>query len=187
VRAQALEAKRYAKWFPTAEQDEAEELYTRGVAVEHTVVQVRTIARTLFDSAVSGGIPERTVRQMAEALSAASMAVSIKVDELRQEDDGFVDTQSTKEVRIAGDELAEALIEEGSNEDHDQFIRSISIVTNIERIADSLDESTPALTEVALPEEPKSARIMQVNPVTQTVKLSERIKSSVVKGFKKYF
>ena len=60
VRAQSQEARGYAKWFPTAQVDEAEELYVRGVAVEHTVVQVRTIARNLFDSAVKGGIAEDT-------------------------------------------------------------------------------------------------------------------------------
>ena len=31
-----------------------------GIALEHTVVQIRTIARTLFDSAVSGGIADST-------------------------------------------------------------------------------------------------------------------------------
>jgi hypothetical protein len=56
VRAQSQEARGYAKWFPTAQVDEAEELYVRGVAVEHTVVQVRTIARTLFDSSPSPSI-----------------------------------------------------------------------------------------------------------------------------------
>mgnify|MGYP003351946880 CR=1 FL=1 len=74
VRAQALEAKSFARWFPTAEYDEAEELYARGVAVEHTVVQVRTIARTLFDTAVQGGITEATRAQISQALATASGA-----------------------------------------------------------------------------------------------------------------
>jgi|CryBogDrversion2_8_1035294.scaffolds.fasta_scaffold04176_3 hypothetical protein len=187
VRSQAIEARRYAKWFPTAEQDEAEELYTRGVAVEHTVVQIRTIARTLFDSAVDGGIPERTLRQMAEALSAASYAISVKVEEMRHEDDGHVNLQSTEDVRHAGNELAEALIEEGNAENHDQFVRSISIVTNIERIADSLDESAPALTEVALPDEPNSQKVLKVNPVEQTLHWRDRITAGFKKLLKKYF
>ncbi|NDH13319.1 MAG: hypothetical protein EBY13_05460, partial [Actinobacteria bacterium] len=60
IRAQSAEARGHARWFPTAEKDEAEEIYIRGIALEHTVVQVRTIARTLFDSAVSGGIADST-------------------------------------------------------------------------------------------------------------------------------
>lgn len=48
IRAQSAEARGHARWFPTAEKDEAEEIYIRGIALEHTVVQVRTIARTLL-------------------------------------------------------------------------------------------------------------------------------------------
>ncbi|MEY4232804.1 MAG: hypothetical protein RL144_1004, partial [Actinomycetota bacterium] len=58
IRSQAIEARGHARWFPTAEKDEAEEVYIKGIALEHTLVQVRTIARTLFDSSVSGGIAD---------------------------------------------------------------------------------------------------------------------------------
>ena len=34
LRAQALESRSYAQWFPTARKDEAEDLYERGVALE---------------------------------------------------------------------------------------------------------------------------------------------------------
>jgi hypothetical protein len=101
VRAQALEARTYAKWFPTAELDEAEDLYGRGVAVEHTVVQIRTIARTLFDSAVEGGIPRLINRQIAQALSAASFAISANVEELFDASRGEVDPTLIEDVRTA--------------------------------------------------------------------------------------
>jgi len=52
IRAQSVEARSHARWFPTAEKDIAEEMYIEGIATEHTLVQVRSIARTLFDSAV---------------------------------------------------------------------------------------------------------------------------------------
>ena len=64
IRAQSVEARGHARWFPTAEKDEAEEVYIQGIAIEHTLVQVRTIARTLFDSAVSGGIADSTKKQI---------------------------------------------------------------------------------------------------------------------------
>ena len=184
VRTQSLEAKAHARWFPTADEELAEELYTRGVAIEHTVVQVRTIARTLFDAAVDGGIPYGIQRQIAQGLSAASYAISSKAD-------GFGDLESNldqaDELRLAGQTLAEQLIEESDNVDHEQLARSISLVTNLERIADSLDESSPALRDVETPDEPAANRVMKISPIDQTTKLSRRISRPFIKVFKKYF
>ena len=184
VRTQSLEAKAHARWFPTADDELAEELYTRGVAIEHTVVQVRTIARTLFDAAVDGGIPYGIQRQIAQGLSAASYAISSKAD-------GFGDLESNldqaDELRLAGQTLAEQLIEESDNVDHEQLARSISLVTNLERIADSLDESSPALRDVETPDEPAANRVMKISPIDQTTKLSRRISHPFIKVFKKYF
>jgi hypothetical protein len=176
VRAQALEAKSFARWFPTAEYDEAEELYARGVAVEHTVVQVRTIARTLFDSAVQGDISEGTRAQIAQALAAASTAISEKVKDFAIAD-GEIDTTSTDEVRQAGADLTEKLIEEASKTEPEQFARDISIATNLERIADSLDQSSPALDKVATPDEPAEHKVIKDFPITRRI----------VRLFKRYF
>ncbi len=175
VRAQALEAKSFARWFPTAEKDVAEELYIRGVAVEHTVVQVRTIARTLFDSVVDGGLMEHPQRQIALALSAASYAITSKVEDLIGDDGHEGSDSAAEDVRIAGAHLAEALIEEAGEVSSEQLVRSISLVTNIDRIADSLDESSPALKEVKTPDEPASNKVMAVSPIDQTTKLTRRI------------
>jgi hypothetical protein len=176
VRAQALEAKSFARWFPTAEYDEAEELYARGVAVEHTVVQVRTIARTLFDSAVQGDISEGTRAQIAQALAAASTAISEKVKDFAIAD-GEIDTTATDEVRQAGADLTEKLIEEASKTEPEQFARDISIATNLERIADSLDQSSPALDKVATPDEPAEHKVIKDFPITRRI----------VRLFKRYF
>ncbi len=186
VRAQALEARRYARWFPTAEQDEAEDLYIRGVAVEHTVVQVRTIARTLFDSAVDKGIPAAVNRQIAEALSAASFAISAKAENM-SEVDGVSDTLLADEVRLAGATLADKLIEDSSHVDHDQLVRSISLVTNIERIADSLDETSPALSDVKTPDEPAQNKVLKISIRGQIKLQYRRIKAPIYKTYKKYF
>jgi len=186
VRAQALEARRYARWFPTAEQDEAEDLYIRGVAVEHTVVQVRTIARTLFDSAVDKGIPAAVNRQIAEALSAASFAISAKAENM-SEGDGVSDTLLADEVRLAGATLADKLIEDSSHVDHDQLVRSISLVTNIERIADSLDETSPALSDVKTPDEPAQNKVLKISIRGQIKLQYRRIKAPIYNAYKKYF
>jgi hypothetical protein len=177
VRAQALEAKSFARWFPTAEYDEAEELYARGVAVEHTVVQVRTIARTLFDTAVQGGVEEGTQEEIAQALAAASAAISEKIKEFAVVDGVVGDSSITDSVRQAGADLTEKLIEEAKNADPEQLARSISIVTNLERIASSLDQSSPALDKVATPDEPAEQKVIKDFPVTRKVK----------RVFRKYF
>jgi hypothetical protein len=169
VRAQALEAKSFARWFPTAEYDEAEELYARGVAVEHTVVQVRTIARTLFDTAVQGGITEGTQAQIAQALAAASAAISEKIKDFATID-GASGSTVTDEVRQARADLTEKLIEEASNADPEQLARDISIATNLERIADSLDQSSPALDRVATPDEPAEHKVIKDSPMTRRIK-----------------
>lgn len=148
IRALSLEARSYARWFPTAEKEEAEEIYARGVALEHTIVQVRTIARTLFDSAVEGGIPKSTNGQIAAALSAASYAITAKLDDLAEDGDGVADMAATEGVRQAGATLARTLIAEAAESEKEQLVRSISLVTNLDRIADSLDRSSPALAEI---------------------------------------
>lgn len=177
VRAQALEAKSFARWFPTAEYDEAEELYARGVAVEHTVVQVRTIARTLFDTAVQGGITEATRAQIAQALATASGAIAEKVKDFARIDGNEVDTSVADDVRQAGADLTEKLIVNASEADPEQLARNISIATNLERIADSLDQSSPALDKVATPDEPAEHKVIKDFPITRRIK---RI-------FRKYF
>ena len=187
VRAQALEARTYAKWFPTAEIDEAEELYSRGVAVEHTVVQVRTIARTLFDSAVDGGIPASTKRKIAEALSAASYAISVNVAELLDEDNYHDELSLTDDMRLAGAELIDLLIYGSKGVDQEQMARSISLVTNLDRIADSLDQSSPALHEVASPNEPSAHKVLARSPIEQSRTLRRRAGQMIPKRIRKYF
>ena len=181
IRAQSVEARSHARWFPTAEKDEAEEIYIEGIAAEHTLVQVRTIARTLFDSAVEGGIADSTKKQIAVALSAASYAISSHI-ELPDDISDFGPTP-TDDVREAGSALAETLIEDGQDVDQEQIVRGLSIVANIGIIADSLDQNSPALTDVITPDEPAKDRVMKISPLKQTSPIWNRIK----KVFRKYF
>ena len=181
IRAQSVEARSHARWFPTAEKDEAEEIYIEGIAAEHTLVQVRMIARTLFDSAVEGGIADSTQKQIAVALSAASYAISAHVE---IPDDINDDASSpTDDAREAGSALAETLIEDGDDVDQEQIVRGLSIVANIGRIADSLDQNSPAITDVITPDEPAKDRVLKVSPTKQASGLGKRAK----KWAKKYF
>ena len=184
IRAQSVEARGHARWFPNAEKDEAEQIYIQGIAIEHTLVQVRTIARTLFDSAVSGGIAESTKKQIAVALSAASYAVSSKFE---VEEDLDMTTTATDDAREASSALAESLIEEAKDANQLQIIRGLSMVANIGRIADSLDQNTPALKDVWTPAEPAHARVMAASPIDQTLKLNRRLAKRLKKAARKYF
>jgi hypothetical protein len=175
VRSQALEAKRYARWSPLAEVDQADALYLRGVAMEHTVVQVRTIARTLFDSAVAGGVTQFANRQIGNALSATSYAISTKVESIETQNAEQRSLNIAEDLRLAAATLAEELIAESDRIDQEEFVRNISLVSNIERIADSLDESSPALSDVRTPGEPAHAKVMAVSPVTLAMKWPKRL------------
>jgi hypothetical protein len=174
IRAQSVEARGHARWFPTAKKDEAEEVYIEGLATEHTIVQVRTISRTLFDAALEGGIADSVKKQVAVALSAASYAISAHVED---PEDIIGATQSaTEDARDAGDALAETLIEDGDDIDQDQIVRGLSIVANIGIIADSLDHNSPSLTDVLTPEEPAQAKVLAVSPARQTSNLLGKLK-----------
>ena len=179
IRAQSVEARSHARWFPTAEKDVAEEMYIEGIAVEHTLVQVRTIARTLFDSAVEGGIADSTKKQIAVALSAASYAISAHVD--LSDDINDFGSSPTDDAREAGSALAETLIEEGKDVDQEQIVRGLSIVANIGVIADSLDHNSPALKDVVTPAEPAKSKVLEKSPIEQTTTWWKRIKKAVRK------
>ena len=184
IRAQSVEARGHARWFPTAEKDEAESVYIEGIAIEHTLLQVRAIARTLFDSAVSGGIADSTQKQIAVALSAASFAISTKFD---GDEDFETTTTATDDARDAGALLAETLIEDAKDADQEQIVRGLSMVASIDRIADSLDQNSPALKDVITPDEPAHAKIMAMSPIDQTLKLNKRIIKRISRIFRKYF
>jgi hypothetical protein len=61
------------------------------------------------------------------------------------------------------------------------------MVANIDRIADSLDQNSPALKDVSTPDEPSHAKLMAVSPIDQTLKLNKRITKRFKKIFRKYF
>lgn len=175
LRSQALEAKQYAKWSPLAGIDEADALYVQGVAVEHMVVQVRTMARTLFDSTLDEKRMAVVDRQIAYALSATSYAITAKI-ELIESDHSLNEIDNiARDLRLAADNLTEELIAQAEKLPRSQFVRCISLVSQMKIIANSLDESSPALYSVKTPGEPTSAKVIGLSPVIQTTKLSKRI------------
>jgi len=178
LRAQSVEARGHARWFPTARKDEAEELYIQGIALEHTVVEIRTIARTLFDSAVSGGIADSTQKAIAVALSAASYAISSKFEEVGPSQDDSHQS-ATSDAREASAALAETLIADAKDADQEQIVRGISMAANIDLIADSLDQNSPALRDVMTPDEPAAAKVLRIPIRRQLVRLGTRVSQRI--------
>jgi hypothetical protein len=175
LRIQSLEAKRYARWSPLAEVDEAEALYIQGIAIEHMIVQVRIIARTLFDSTFDPLRKDIVNNQIAYALAATSNAITEKLDLIESENVGPSIDNIAKDLRVIADQLTEELIEYDDRLPRSQFVRCISIVSQIKVIANSLDESSPALYAVSTPDEPSSAKVISIQPVKATSKLWKKI------------
>jgi uncharacterized membrane protein YgaE (UPF0421/DUF939 family) len=175
LRSQAIEAREYAKWSPLSEEEEADSLYVNGVAIEHMVVQVRTIARRIFDASQDKQRVTTVDRAIAHALSATSVAISEKIELIKRPEDDHEAGAISKELQAVADNLTEELILRNQQIPRDQFVRCMSLVSAITIIAASLDESSPALLNVKTPEEPSSRPIMGYAPITNTTKLSRRV------------
>ena len=180
LRAQALEAKRYARWSPMEEEGEADALYISGVAIEHTIVQVRTMARTLFDAAVATENFMSGNSELAQAILDCSSAILTKIEFIELQNNFDQVDNTAHDLRLTSRILADHLFELAKRVDQDQLVRAVSLVGNMERIADSLDESSPALKDVKTPGEPAHMQVLEVNPIQQ----GKRWRKRIVKFFK---
>jgi hypothetical protein len=91
-------------------------------------------------------------------------------------DDIFSATDEiAQDLRTAGDELAQALIKQRNELAQEVLVRSLSIVSNLQIIADSLDESSPALHDVMTPDEAPENRVLKVPVNIQSKTLLRRI------------
>jgi len=167
LRAQALEAKRYARWSPLEAIEAADALYISGVAIEHTIVQVRTMARALFDAAVDRNNFLSGNSELAQAILDTSGAILTKIEYIEFDSNRDQIDNVAHDLRLGCRVLAGHLFEVAGHVDQDQLVRAISLVSNMERIADSLDESSPALKDVKTPGEPLSAQVLELNPMQQ--------------------
>ena len=95
-----------------------------------------------------------------------------------------MDSTIAEELRIESYRLSDLFLEKESVIERAQFVRAMSIVSNIKIIADSLDESSPALADVKTPEEPAHQKVMEVNPLEQTVQATSKIKRFFSKLFR---
>ena len=90
--------------------------------------------------------------------------------------EGIAESRSaTQDARIAGAALADSLMDSSDKVDQEQIVRGISLVSNISIIADSLDETSPALHDVITPGEPSVNQILKVSPMEQGARVGARL------------
>ncbi len=145
LRLQIGEAKGYSRWIRVGQRDAAEKASQESLAIEHTLVQIRVIARTLFDASVDEGVAEIARKDTAVVLSTASFALTAHIED---PDDIVGAAQSpTDDLRSATSALTKVLVENTSKVERSQIVRGLSVVSNVEIIADSLDFTSPALND----------------------------------------
>jgi uncharacterized membrane protein YgaE (UPF0421/DUF939 family) len=184
LRAEALESRSYAQWFPTARKDEAEDLYERGVALEHMIVQVRTISRTLFDMSLDEELPATFTEKIAYALSCASLAITQEGRTIRENHRRLPGVSTASDLRNALASLAQEFMESGRKIKVTQYVRGLSLVTNFERIADSIDLESPAITDLQQ-EEVMSIQMLAAAPLEHGKRIGGKLLPLVPKPIRK--
>jgi uncharacterized membrane protein YgaE (UPF0421/DUF939 family) len=145
LRLQIGDAKGYTRWIRLNQREAAEKASRESLAIEHTLVQIRVIARTLFDASVDSGIADIARKETAVALSAASYALTAHIED-PEEIVGSIKSP-TDDLRAAADALTQSLVANSAKVQKAQIVKGLSVVSNIEIIADSLDFSSPALND----------------------------------------
>ena len=115
------------------------------MAIEHTLVQIRVIARTLFDASLDSGVADIARKETAVALSAASYALTAHIED--PEELIGLSKSPSDDLREATDALTQTLVANNAKVEKGQIVKGLSVVSNIEIIADSLDFSSPALND----------------------------------------
>jgi uncharacterized membrane protein YgaE (UPF0421/DUF939 family) len=145
LRLQIGEAKGYTRWIRVGQREAAEKASRESLAIEHTLVQIRVIARTLFDASLDAGIAEIARKETAVVFSAASYALTAHIED--PEEIVGAAQSPTDDLRQATESLTQILVSQRNVVEKAQIVKGLAIVSNIEIIADSLDFSSPALND----------------------------------------
>ena len=147
IRPFAEELLRYSKWSPRLKKEDAQEYYNNFVALEHTAIQVRTIARALYDSKLKNiEFSPLVLEQLVLVINQASKQVKSW-----QIDQGIEVTLHSDYKDILKDILDKGMNEFEGEINEDQILILASIITNAERINDSLTFETNAIIDVSTP------------------------------------
>ena len=172
-REQAHEARRYARWYPWARRDIAETAFTRFVEAEHAAVQVRTIARSLLDIVEKGRHLPSSVRvALAEALSAAGEVLTQQSERVLRNPTASVEPGPVMvKVRALGNQLHQ-LVDPGT------LALAGAVAAAIERISDTLNGETSALTDVPQVEAETDTAVRIVGAVAAPVRKVRKVRKT---------
>lgn len=145
ARYQAEEAVLYARWSPIASKDEADAVFARYVAVEHLIVQVRNIARSVFETGDS--LATTVGCAVGPLLTEAAEIIARKSDVVSSDPYAVVDPKVLRSLR---DNVARTF-DSVRDLDAPAMLNVASVLTAVERITDSLAIDTPAIAEVGTP------------------------------------
>lgn len=144
VRELDTESVQWARWSPLARRADAEESHAAFIAVEHAVVQVRTIARSFYDAAQAGTtLPEPVISAVSDALAAASDGLGSAHPEATVED------HQLEQMRVSSKAAITSIMED--TDTTQELLLGASVLTNVTRIAESVSADNPAITEVGTP------------------------------------
>jgi len=167
IRNQAVEARAFAKWLPPSRSERAEILYLRGVALEHTIIQVRSTARTLYDLRLYGGAPDGLPEELGALLSSVSYALSVSAEDFRFNPYAPAKDPLTSEIRLMASSLITQVLHGSDELDAGQATRLLAAISGILIIADSMDQISPTIHKVPTPQGPSGQQILTVSPLAQ--------------------
>jgi hypothetical protein len=124
---------------------------------------------------VDRNLPKIAQHELSSGLFAASKSVRRKVDVIKSDDIFSATDEIAEDLRNAGHVLAQELIKQRNELAQEVLVRTLSIVSNMQIIADSLDESSPALHDVMTPDESPERKVLQVPVKVQSKTLLRRI------------
>ena len=152
---------------PPGRSEQAEILYLRGVALEHTIIQVRSTARTLYDLRLYGGAPDGLPEELGSLLSSVSYALSVSAEDFRFNPYAGTKDPLTSEIRLMADSLITRVLHGSDELDAGQATRLMAAISGILIIADSMDQISPTIYKVPTPQGPSSQQILTVSPLAQ--------------------
>jgi len=158
----------------------------RGVAVEHTIIQVRAISRALFDIALNGGLEEAIAADLAMVLSTASYALSVSAENFKFDPYARLKDPITGEMRMSAEQATAAVISKVDEFGQGQFARIMTIISSVLVIADSLDQISPAIRKVPTPQGPASQQILSKSPIDQAKIWQQRLFKLLPAPIRKY-
>ena len=165
IRNQAIEARVFAKWLPTAKTENAEKLYLRGIAVEHMIIQIRATARILYDLRLHGGVRSELSSGIGGMLSTTSYALTVSAEDFRFDPYGGVKDPLTAEIRNSANALTGLALADSDEIARGQIARIMGVISSTLVIADSLDQISPAILKVPTPEGSANKQILAVSPL----------------------